>query len=139
MAWEGYRKTRKGRVVYDRKKHPFEWQRASRICWDLVNSDIPVGRRDRYFIRMRAGLLGYSYAMLRMYPEFARQYILGLSKGTADGGSTDKLRESWRTVTLEIVERGLNAFIPSVRGADDVKKFLNFFAGKYYDFLFSLH
>jgi len=142
IAWSGYLKTKKGRRVYDRKKHAFTWQRASRICYVLINDDIDIDKRERYYVRMRAGLLGYSYAMLRMYPGFAKSYLLGLASGGAEKNRNDAFAKQWRDTTFAIIDRGLDA-ITTYSGLPDGyaagAKFLAMEIGqKYWDFLDSL-
>lgn len=134
-AWK---KTIKGRVVYEHEKHYFQWQRASKIVWALIGSehDIPYHLRDRYYARMRSAYIGYGYAMLRMYPGFAESYLLGIAK--SQDTKEDEFRTAWRKITLDIVEYGLNAFIPEFGGAEELKLFLKVFAERYYDWLFSL-
>ncbi len=142
MAWEGYLKTRKGRRVYDRKKHPFTWQRASRICFTLINDDIPYQLRDRYYARMRAGHYAYSHVMLRLYPELAKGYIRGLAEELARESADLGIRDEWKQLTFDIIKVGLNYF-SELSGLDpnisqQLQNFALFLGNKYYDFLFSL-
>ncbi|MCJ7654412.1 MAG: hypothetical protein MUO97_03780 [Dehalococcoidia bacterium] len=138
MYWDGFKKTRKGRIIYERKKHTFGWQRASRICYVLINDNLPSDKLQRYYPRMRAGIIGYSYAMLRMYPEFARSYLIGLARGERSEGGNQTTYNTWKSITMGIVEKGLDYLGPDAPGINEVREFAKIIANGYYDFLFSL-
>lgn len=133
-----WHRTRKGRVVYDRKKHMFTWQRCSKICFDLINLDIEYHLRERYYARMRAGFLGYGYAMLRMYPELAESYIGGLAKLLAERSKSTGVKDAWKDITFKIIDLGLAALGPDIEGIDVVKQFARWLGEAYYDLLFKL-
>jgi hypothetical protein len=142
LKYLGFQRTKKGRVVYERKKHVFTWQRASRICFTLINDNIPEHLRDRYYARMRAGIIGYSYAMLRMYPGFARSYLLGFAKGGDTHNVQDEFSQQWKKTTFDIIDAGLTyirRISPLTDGQNEVlSDFARAVAEKYYDWLFSL-
>lgn len=143
IVWAGYRKTKKGRVVYDRKKkHAFTWQRASKICYALINLDIDWDKRERYYVRMRAGLRSYSYAMLRMYPSFAGSYLLSLARGGEERNINDEFSKQWKRATFEIIDRGLD-YLTSISDlppgvSEGARQLARVIGENYYDFLFSL-
>jgi len=143
MAWEAFIKTKKGRRVYDRKKkHSFTWQRASRICFCLINDDIEYRLRDRYAARMRAGFYAYSHVMLRLYPELAKSNIRGLAEEIARDSQQQGIRDEWKKLTFDIINLGLG-YIAKYSGLSEEQSnaviyFSNLIGEKYYDFLFSL-
>lgn len=143
ITWAGYAKTKKGRVIYDRKKHAFGWERVASICWAISNDNIDIVKRDRYYPRMLAGIRIYNYAMLRMYPEFAKSYLLSFARGgTGETNKNDEFAKQWRETTFDIINLGLEA-LGQISGLPEGYRngaiaVANLIGQKYWDFLDSL-
>lgn len=142
--YAGYRKTKKGRVVYARKKHFFKWQEVSRIITNMQDdtkiTDINQNKLERYFGRMRAATYLHIYAMFRQYPDVMRKILLEMVL-PQNNGQTDNFAETWKKITLDICQKGLDVitgFIPDEKIGDNVSTIIMAIANGYYDWLFGL-
>lgn len=128
-AWAGFAKTRKGKVVYKRKKHFFTFKTLPRILLSITTFD-----RDRDFPPLRALLIlsarrAYEFMDIGDYNDLIKSLIV----------EDENIRERWKEMTMWIL-RQVIASIPKPEPLDEFSSFVDellmAFANQFYDWLF---
>jgi hypothetical protein len=140
IPWDAlpWQRTKTGRIIYRRKKHEFNWQRVSKIAYDIINKDIDFDKRDKYYVRMRAGYYAYYYAMCRMYSGFSRDIVKYVKQRGGGDATARDTAQVWHDLTFAVIDFGLDNIGPDFPGRDQIAKFARYIGEIYYDWLFNL-